>query len=241
MFLRINGDINYYLKRSNFIEYFDEHNLSRKTKWYIKSIERKVNDKSAFTYFKYWILWRWINLNFKLSESFIIKLNKNVKKLGLSLTSKEERFIRDIQELVFNSWRPLKELPVRFKLEKKEKVNLIQTGLNIHNYNPEKTDNKLSLIGKYDCYFSNNNIYITDNKQKVFKIIKNSSITNVYIETFGIVVETNKHKYLFRGKNRLLTYVLLQRMIPRLNLKIEAINDLYNYFDFWNKLISKIS
>ncbi|QHX36400.1 hypothetical protein [Spiroplasma sp. BIUS-1] len=240
MFLRVNGDVNYYLKRSSFVKYFDEHNLSRKSKLYIKKVEKKVNDKNTFTYFKYWILWRWINLNFKLSENFIIKLNKNIKKLNLSLNSKEERFIRDLEELVFNSWRPLKQLPVKFELEKKEKINLIQTNVNVHNFTPEK-EKKISLIGKYDCYFSNYNIYLTDNNQRVKKVIKNDSIIEAHIETFGVVISTSKKKYLFRAKNRLLTYVLLQRMIPRLNLRIEETEELYNYFDFWNKLISKIS
>ncbi|AUM62400.1 hypothetical protein [Spiroplasma monobiae] len=241
MFLRINGDINYYLKRSSFIKYFDENNLSKKSKWYIRKIERKVNDKNTFTYFKYWILWRWININFKLSENFIIKLNKNIIKLNLNLNSKEERFIRDLEELVFNSWRPLKQLPVKFELEKREKINLIQTNVNVHKYNPEKEENKINLIGKFDCYFSNQNMYLTDNNQKVKKVIKNEDVTEAYIETFGVVVVTKKQKYLFRAKNRLLTYVLLQRMVPRVGPSLEKKDKLYNYFDFWNKLISKIS
>ncbi|AUB31212.1 hypothetical protein [Spiroplasma floricola] len=241
MFLRINGDINYYLRRSSFIKYFDEHNLSRKSKWYIKRVEKKVNDKNTFTYFKYWILWRWINLHFKLSENFVTKLNRNIKKLSLTLTSREEKFIRDLEELIFNSWRPLKQLPVKFDLERKEKINLIQTNVNIHNYSPEKKEKKLKLLGKFDCYFSNFNIYLTDNNQKVIKIIKNNSISEAYIETFGVVIITDEAKFLFRGKNRLLTCVLLQRMIPRLNLKLESTEDLYNYFDFWNKLVLKFS
>ncbi|WP_338985343.1 hypothetical protein [Spiroplasma endosymbiont of Diplazon laetatorius] len=241
MFLRLNGDVNYYLKRSSFVRYFDEHNLSRKSKWYIRKVEKRVNDKNTFTYFKYWILWRWINLNFKLSENFIIKLNKNIKKLNLTLNSKEERFIRDLEELVFNSWRPLKQLPVKFELGKRERINLIQTNVNIHDYKPENHEKKIKLVGKYDCYFSNQNIYLTDNNQKVKKIIKNDSIQEAYIETFGVVIVTSKNKYLFRGKNRLLTFVLIQRMIPRLNLRLESTEELYNYFDFWNKLISKIS
>ncbi|WP_339021186.1 hypothetical protein [Spiroplasma endosymbiont of Atherix ibis] len=240
MFLRINSDVNYYLRRSNFIKYFDEHNLCRKSKWYIKRVEKKINDKNAFTYFKYWILWKWINLHFKLSESFVTKLNRNIKKLSLTLTSKEEKFIRDLEELIFNSWRPLKQLLVKFNLEKKEKINLIQTNVNIYDYSPEKQEKKLKLLNKFDCYFSNFNIYLTDVNQKVIKKIKNSSITEAYIETFGVVIITNKTKFLFRGKNRLLTYVLLQRMIPRLNLKLESVEELYNYFDFWNKLVLKI-
>ncbi|WP_339034418.1 hypothetical protein [Spiroplasma endosymbiont of Cantharis rufa] len=241
MFLRVNGDISYYLKRSGFIKYFDENNLSRKSKWFIKRVEKKINDKNTFTYFKHWILWRWINANFKLSEGFIGKLKRNLKKLELTLNSKEERFIRDMEELVFNSWRPLKQFPVRFQLEKKERINLIQTSVNIHKYNPEADEKKIQLIGTYDCYFSNQNIFLTDSNQNVLKKIEFSSILDVSIETFGVVISTKNKKYLFRGKNRLLTYVLLQRMIPRLGLKLEATEGLYNYFDFWNKLISKIS
>ncbi|WP_342258597.1 hypothetical protein [Spiroplasma endosymbiont of Dioctria linearis] len=241
MFLRVNGDISYYLKRSGFVKYFDENNLSRKSKWYIKRVEKKINDKNTFTYFKHWILWRWINANFKLSEGFIGKLKRNIKKLELTLNSKEERFIRDMEELVFNSWRPLKQFPVRFQLEKKERINLIQTSVNVHNYNPEVAEKKIQLMGIYDCYFSNQNIFLTDSNQNVLKTIEFSSILDVSIETFGVIISIKNKKYLFRGKNRLLTYVLLQRMIPRLGLKLEATEGLYNYFDFWNKLISKIS
>ncbi|AGR40865.1 hypothetical protein [Spiroplasma taiwanense] len=241
MFLRITGDINYYLKRVQWIKYFDEFNISKKTSFYIRKIEKKVNDKNTFTYFKYWILWKWVNMNFELNESFIFHFKRNIKKMNLTLSAKEERFLIEVEELIFNSWRPLKQIPVKFNLDKKEKINLLQTNVNVHIFKKDLIEKKVVQLGKFDFYFSNKNLFFTNSFQKIQRIINYEEIKSVTAEIYGIIIETEDNKYLIRGKNKLLTYVLLQRMVPKLNLNINNISKIYNYFDFWNILLLKIN
>ncbi|AHI52537.1 hypothetical protein [Spiroplasma culicicola] len=238
MFLRSTTDLNYYLKRSNFIKYLDEDNISYKTKWYIRKLEKKIADRSVFNSFKYWVLWRWINKNFEFSERFSVKLKRNIKKLHLNLNYREENFINELDELLFNSWRPLKEFPVKFELEKKEKINLLQSNVNVHKI---LKDDKLEMQGKYDLYFSNKKIYLTNEKQKISRQFLYSDIKAVDVKRYGTIINVSEEVYLFRGKNRILTYVLLQRMIPSMKLNIEQIVNLYDYFDYWNTLLNKFN
>ncbi|QGS51612.1 hypothetical protein [Spiroplasma tabanidicola] len=240
MFLRNMGEVGFYTKRTNWLKYLHEGNLNFKSKIYIKKLSKIINDQSTFNSFKYWILWRWINKNFEFSESFVNSLRKNIKKLDLNIDSKEENFLYQLDELIFNAWRPLKELPVRFQLDKKEKINLLQTEINVHKMIDLK-NTKLKMIGKFDAYFSSKSIYLTDEKQVIKYEIIYDQIIDIKTKRYGVLIETVKTNYLFRGRNRLLTYVILQRMLPRLKLDISKIINLYDYFDFWNSFFSKIN
>ncbi len=241
MFLRANMDVDYFFKRVKWIKYLDEDNISRKSKFYVKRISKKINDKTTFAQFKYWVLWRWVNKNFELSEHFVNQVKRNIKKLDLTLSSKEERFLDDLDELIFNSWRPLKLVPVKFELEKKEKINLLQTSVNVHHLFEETSEKKLKMIGKFDVYFSNKKVYLTSNKQVSVFVISYKDIVDVIPKSYGTIIKTKEKSYLFRGKNRLLTYVLLQRMIPDLGLNIQKIQNLYEYFDYWNSFLARIN
>ncbi|QBQ07387.1 hypothetical protein SGLAD_v1c01880 [Spiroplasma gladiatoris] len=240
MFLRNTGDISYYLKRTSWIKYLDEGNLNYRSKMYIKKIGKKINDQNVYNSFKYWVLWRWINKNFEFSETFVSRLRRNIKKLSLNIDSKEETFLYELDELVFNAWRPLKEVPVRFELDKKEKINLLQTEINVHKLIDLK-ETKLKMLGNFNAYFSSQAIYLTDYDQNLKHQIPYNQIINVNPKRYGIVIETMSTNYLFRGRNKLLTFVILQRMLPKLKLDISKIENLYDYFDFWNRLFSRIN
>ncbi|AOG60112.1 hypothetical protein SHELI_v1c01570 [Spiroplasma helicoides] len=241
MFLRNTGDIGYYLKRTSLIKYLDERNLRWKTRFLIKRLGKKINDTSVFISFKYWVLWRWIYKNFDFTEKFMITLRKNIKKLDLNISSREETFLNEMDELLFNSWRPLKEVPVKFELSKKEKVNLVQSNINIHKVTTINLEPKLKMKGQFDAYFSNQKIYLTDSNQVLKFEIRYKEIKQIVPKRYGVLVELHTGTYLFRGKNRLLTYVLIQRMVPELNLNIAEIDNLYDYFDFANNFLSRIN
>ncbi|AKX34554.1 hypothetical protein SLITO_v1c09430 [Spiroplasma litorale] len=243
MFFRPTVEINFYLKRSHWLKYFDEYNLSRKPKFYIKMVENKIKEKKEFLHFKHWVLWRWINKNFSISEKFIASLKKNVRKLSLDLNANEEKFIGDIEELVFTSWRPIKEYPVKFELDKREKISLLQSNIILHKIskNKETKDLKLSYIGDFDLYFSNFKIYLTNTNQEVKSTIIYENIKDVKIEYYGTILSTSRKKYLIRSKNKVLTYVILQRLIPSLKLDVTKIEKLYDYFDFSNTFNKKFN
>ncbi|AKU80216.1 hypothetical protein [Spiroplasma turonicum] len=242
MFFRSTFEVNFYLKRSNWLKYFDEYNLSRKPKFYIKMVEKKIKDKKDFLYFKHWVLWRWINRNFKISEKFISTLKRNIKKLSLELNANEEKFISDIEELIFTSWRPIKEFPVKFELDKREKISLLQSNITLHKINEDNSINgNFSFIGEFDFYFSNFKIYLTDSSQNIQSFILYDDIEKVEIKYYGTLLFTKKENYLIRGKNKVLTYVILQRLIPSLNLDITKIDNLYDYFDFNNIMNKKFN
>ncbi|QEH61489.1 hypothetical protein SCHIN_v1c02920 [Spiroplasma chinense] len=242
MFLRNTTDLNYYFRRTNLIEYFDEDNLNKRTKFYIKRVGRKIKDKTLYNNFKYWVLWRWINKNFQFSESFTSQLRKNIRKLDLDLSAKEDNFLYELDELLFNSWRPLKKIPVRFEIEKKEKLSLLQTKVNLHELVlDENGEEKPKMIGTFDAYYSSKKIYFTNSKQVILFKLLYSDINSIEQRRFGTIVRTEKTNYLIRGRNRLLTYVMLQRMNPSLKLDISKIENLYDYFDYFNRIFSKIN
>ncbi|ASP28660.1 hypothetical protein SCORR_v1c08880 [Spiroplasma corruscae] len=242
MFFRTTLELNFYLKRSKWLKYFDEYNLNRKPKFYILMIEKRIKEKKEFVYFKHWVLWRWINKNFSITEKFINSLKKNIRKLDLEINANEEKFIIDIEELVFTSWRPMKEFPVKFNLERREKISLLQSNVTLHKiFKTDYDKTNFSFIGDFDFYFSNYRIYVTDENQDVKHIINYETIKTVNIEYYGTILKTEKEDYLIRGKNKVLTYVILQRLIPSLNLDITKINNLYDYFDFNNIMNKKFN
>jgi len=234
MFIRGTKDINLYLKKTSLLEYLDETNLNTKSKWYIRKIIKKIDNKKLLISFKHWILWRWVNNNFMVTEKFSAQLKKNIKKLNIVINSKEEAFINQIDELIFNSWRPLKEVPVKFKLDKNEKINLVQSSVDVHLIETKNTKEKLKMIGKFDAFFSNKNLFLTDSNQIVKKIINYEDVIEIIQKSYGLIMQVNKQKILLRGRNRMLTYVLLQRIVPKLNLDINNIKNLYSYFEIWN-------
>lgn len=241
MFLRRILKFDGYLKRNELANYLNEDNLNKKTKIAIKRMGRKIKDKESWIQFKYWVLFKWVNLNFSISEAFYTKLQKNIKKLELPISLKEEKFIIDVQELYFNTWRPLKDLPVRFKLNKKEQINFLQKNVNIHNFYPDLKEKKIQFYFKGDLYFSNKNIYLANEHQDVFETISYNDIEGVEIDRIGIIIQIKNKKYLFRGQNKLLTYVILQRMIPNLDLDIQKVPKLYDYFDIWNNVLQRFN
>gem|GEM_PF-4318049 len=166
-----------------------------------------------------------------VTEKFSAQLKKNIKKLNIVINSKEEAFINQIDELIFNSWRPLKEVPVKFKLDKNEKINLVQSSVDVHLIETKNTKEKLKMIGKFDAFFSNKNLFLTDSNQIVKKIINYEDVIEIIQKSYGLIMQVNKQKILLRGRNRMLTYVLLQRIVPKLNLDINNIKNLYSYFE----------
>ncbi|ATX71494.1 hypothetical protein SCLAR_v1c11940 [Spiroplasma clarkii] len=240
MFLRNLEDLGSYFKRTEYLKYLDENNLNHKSRWYIKKISRLIQDKKALIVFKHWLLWRWINKNFELTEKFSAQLKHNLKKLKISANAKEEAFLLQLEELVFNSWRPLKELPVKFEIAKKEQINLIQTNVIVHRLVMGEKNLKPKMIGDFDIYFSNKKMYLTNENQEIFSVLAYEDIIEVKQERYGLIISTKYENFLYRGRNRLLTYLLLQRMVPSLHLDIAKLDDLYQYFDYWNKIINKI-
>lgn len=241
MFLRNLEDITVYFKRTNLLRYLDEHNLSKKSLFYIKRMSRKVTDKKMLLSFKYWVLWRWVTKNFELTERFGAQLRRNIKKLKISTNAREEDFLLKFDELVFNSWRPLKQLPVKFDLEKKEAINLVQTNVNLHKLIMLEGELKPKMVGKFDLYYSNKKIYFTNENQDIVTTILYSDVVGVEQKRYGLIVQTKYENFLFRGRNQLLTYILMQRMIPELNLDVAKLDGLYQYFDYWNKILQKFN
>lgn len=228
----------FFQNRSDLLKIIDEDNLDRKKKFYLKMKSRKL-DARLWMDFKKWILWRWVNKNFSISEHFCNRLVKNAKKLEIEFSIKEEKFIHDINELQFTTWRPLKEIKVIFKLEKKELINFQQLNSNIYEYNLETK--KVNFIEKGNFYFSNKKMYLTDDDQSVMMIFNYVNIKEVKIIATGVLIITHDKNYLIRSTNRYLSYVILQRMLPNLQLDISGVKNLYDYLDFWNQIVSKLN
>ncbi|ARU92162.1 hypothetical protein SCLARK_001702 [Spiroplasma clarkii] len=83
-------------------------------------------------------------------------------------------------------------------------------------------------------------MYLTNENQEIFSVLAYEDIIEVKQERYGLIISTKYENFLYRGRNRLLTYLLLQRMVPSLHLDIAKLDDLYQYFDYWNKIINKI-
>ncbi|WP_338972600.1 hypothetical protein [Spiroplasma endosymbiont of Panorpa germanica] len=244
MFLKKSLNSNFIFNRGEWLVYFDENNILKKSKLSIRRAGRKIKNYENFTQFKRWILWRWINKNFVFDEKFINGFFKLVKKMDITLTSEENRFIFNVQEIYFNSWRPLKELPVRFQVEPKEIINFKESSVNVHELIQDESKSgekiKAKFDNNYDLYFSFKNIYFCDNNQKFIKKINLKKVEKIELKHFGVIIRFNDHNYLFRGPNKLLIYSILQRIMPTYLAPLNTYPDLYGYFDFWSKIQQKV-
>ncbi|AHI53536.1 hypothetical protein SSABA_v1c01240 [Spiroplasma sabaudiense Ar-1343] len=241
MFLKKSLNLYFINNRSDWLSYFDETNALKKSRSLIKKTGRKIKNYECFILFKRWILWRWIIQNFTFEERFINNFFKLVKKFDLTLTSQENRFIFNVQEIYFNTWRPIKELPVKFELESKETINFRESLVNVHKYFDNDKKPKIEFENNYDLYFSFKNIYFCNGVQTVLKKINLSDLSDVELKRFGVIITVKKDKYLLRGANKLLVYSILQRVLPQPIKPLKNYEDLYGYFDFLSKIEQKFS
>ncbi|AXK50829.1 hypothetical protein [Spiroplasma alleghenense] len=240
MFLKKSLNSNFILNRGEWLAYFDENNVLNKSKLSIRRSGRKIKNYENFILFKRWILWRWITKNFTFDEKFINGFFKLVRKMDISLTSEENRFIFNVQEIYFNSWRPLKELPVRFQIEPKELINFKESSVNVHKLVNKDGKVKAEFENNYDLYFSFKNIYFCDSEQKFIKKVDLKKISKIELKHFGVIITISGQEYLFRGANKLLVYSILQRVMPTYVEPLNKFPDLYGYFDFWSKIQQNI-
>ncbi|WP_338969530.1 hypothetical protein [Spiroplasma endosymbiont of Labia minor] len=194
-----------------------------------------------FYIFKTWILWRWVVNNFSLSDIFINNFKKIVNKLDYKLTANEQKFIFDIEELVFAIWRPLKELPVKFDLVKNEQINFMQSKVNWHILIAKNDKENPEFFGLLNMYYSKKNIYLTDDKQIIKHIIPIHKISNFESKSYGTTLFWDNQKYLVRGHNKMLTYIILNRIINNNTNILNKYPNIIGNFELFYKFLKKFN
>ncbi|WP_339022619.1 hypothetical protein [Spiroplasma endosymbiont of Crioceris asparagi] len=237
MFIRHNLSQEFEKIRADNFHILSQYTIEKISILTIRTLDKKYLDSKDFYDYKCWVLFKWVKQNFAITESFVAKLKKLVKKLKIIPRELDNKFIRQLEELVFTTWRPLKDFPVKFKLDGKDKIKLLQLNNYFHFYINEKD---VEQIGRFDFYYSQTQIYITTKNQIIKHKIKYSSIFNVICKTYGTILDCGNVKYLIRGQNKLLVYIIISRMVPTLNLDINNISNLLDYFSLWNNLKDKI-
>ncbi|WP_338983760.1 hypothetical protein [Spiroplasma endosymbiont of Othius punctulatus] len=237
MFVNHNASPSFQKIRSDLYPFLNPETVLKTNKFKINKLEKQYKDDSDYIDYKHWVLFKWVRDNFSISEIFIWRFNKIIKKMKIELSEREKKFVRQLEELVFTTWRPLKEMQVKFTTQDKESVNLFQSSCNLHFFDGKK---ELEQIGTFDFYYSTDQIIITDKDQKIKHKIKYIDIVNMIPKQYGIVLECKKVQYLVRGKNKLLTYVMLSRMNRQREWRVDDIPNLYTYFDTWNNILDKM-
>lgn len=235
MFVIHNASSSFQKIRSELFPVLNPENVLKINKLKLRSLESHHGGDRDYVDYKHWVLFKWVKDNFSITELFLYEFNKITKKLKLELTEKEKKFVRQLEELVFTTWRPLKEMQVKFN--SKEKVSLYQSSCNLHFFDGTKD---VEQIGTFDFYYSTSQIIITDKDQRIKHKIKYKDIVNITPKQFGIIINCTKVQYLVRGKNKLLTYVILSRMNKDREWHVDDIPNLYSYFDTWNDILDKI-
>ncbi|WP_342269087.1 hypothetical protein [Spiroplasma endosymbiont of Aspidapion aeneum] len=215
MFVKFSKDISFYTLRRKWIWELNEDNIVSISRMKIRAIEKKYKDNAnLFDEFKYLVFWRWVKKNTDISERFVNNFKKIINKLGLSLSPKEEKFITNIEEYVFSSWRPLKSIPVRFNLFPKEEVNLYQSKVFLLRW--DDIDCKSYELGEYDLYYSNLRLIFCDKSYTIQREIYNNQIKDIDILIIGTIVYLHNGKnYLLRSNNKLLSYIFLLDIMPQ--------------------------
>jgi hypothetical protein len=217
-------------------------NLSRVSHRKITRLDKSTRDKTGWSNHKRKVLWGWVNTHFAISELFIHKLEKYIEKLNIVTSPREQEFIFSIKALFFATWRPLKEMIVRFALEKKEVVYFFESNGNIYETGVDENNKTVNThVVSGDFYFSNSFIRVCDEDQKIKMVIDLNLISEVEFSQFGTIIYYEGKKLLLRSENKYMAYIILQRILPKLKLNINKIPHLYNYFDFWNKVLMKIN
>lgn len=242
MFLKASLNPIHLVMSNQFYNILNADNISRFSSRKTQKLDKTVRDKIGWSNHKRKVLWSWVNVQFSISESFIKKLEKNIKRLNIIPTPREQEFLFIIKGLFFATWRPLKEMIVRFPLDKKETIYFFESGGNIYEVakNPNGKNENIHLVSG-DFYFSNAKIYVCDEDQKIKETFNLDEIENVEFNNFGTLIKFKGLDLLIRSENKYMSYVVLQRLMPKLKLNINKIPNLYNYFDFWNKLFLKIN
>ncbi|QHX35689.1 hypothetical protein STIUS_v1c01340 [Spiroplasma sp. TIUS-1] len=235
MFVIHNASSNFQKIRSDLFPILNPDNVLKIGKLKLKKLDSQHSEDKNYVDYKHWVLFKWVKDNFLITELFLFEFNKIIKKLKIELTEREKKFVRQLEELVFTTWRPLKEMQIKFK--SKEKVNLYQSSCNLHFFNNTK---EIEQIGTFDFFYSTSQIIITDKDQRIKHKIKYNNIISITPKQFGIIIECEKVQYLVRGKNKLLTYVMLSRMNKEREWNVDEIPNLYSYFDTWNDILDKI-
>ncbi|AGM25342.1 hypothetical protein [Spiroplasma chrysopicola] len=237
MFARFTKDLLFYYKREEWKYQLNEDNVRFKPRFILYRYERKMG-KENFNNFKFWIFKRWIIKNFAYTQEFIHRFYRLSRKLGLTLNQKEKEFIYNVEEVNFTLWRPLKELPIYYELEPKEKCHFKNNDVNIHQLTK---DNEIKFICKGVLLITNKRIIIDGIKdnfetKKALEFDINT-IEQVEDLDIGIKIVVNNKCYLLRENNNTLILALLYRSLgkKKVNFNYKKIPDNLNFLTKNNK------
>lgn len=148
--------------------------------------------ENEFLYFRFKILYEWINNNKEWDRYFVDNLEKNINLLQLNnfLTAEEQNFILFIKSYIFTKSRNIKTLIVDFPIEKDEYVYFHYDQIRIFFINRNKKNNVKNL---FELFLSNKRIIFCGYLNIVsFKI---SDIKKIEFVKSKIIFDLNDYKY----------------------------------------------
>jgi hypothetical protein len=240
MFLKAKLNPFYTFGKGQYLSFLNVDNLKSISRRKLKSYQKRFGSDLGWEKHKSYVLWKWINQNFTIKESFIVHLEKYIKKLEIKISRREENLIFTLKGLYFATWRPMKEIIVRFELDKKETIYFFESDGKLYSL-PAEDEKSYKPIETGDFYFSNKKLYICDEHQNIKLTMNYDDIQDVQFHELGTIVETKRKRILIRSQNKYMTFVVLQRLMPKLKLDINKVKNLYDYFDFWNKVMARFN
>ncbi len=189
------------------------NNINKLSKKQIKRIGRKV-DPVFFSVYKKNLFFEYFESKKKYDSNLINKLNKLLKKLDITLTSYEYKYIREFIKEEFALWRTKKTIELPRELAKQfDVVPFFKEG-NISIY--KKTN--LNIFVNFE-----NSVEILFFPKKISFIKKNNIIKEIEIKKLkkinnkkqGVELILDETSYLLKAKNNNILWIYFNRMYSK--------------------------